>query len=346
MQIKGEAIDFGIMRGEKPSLKYQRIVYLDQWVWVKLARVHYGKKEDNIWRDTYLKVLNAAACQLAIFPLDVNRCEEIMQITDSEKKLRFTNFAFLISGGHTLRAWPVLQIIEILCYLVHHNINQHFIRNNMLVGHGIQHAYGRTIEITENSGKLPRDFLEHLSASISYPNTLWCLLLHGGKNWRVKYTKAVKPVLDRLESLRLTGKKYLNYEEIVKWQLRESGVNFIKDMLKMADELNIDIKLPSFKNEDEIIDFLTSVPTLNVSTRLNTTRDVLNRPVSRNDILDLAYLYVAIPYCDFVFTERFWAKQANDCKFGEKYGTIISSKPQSLIEFLPDSGLKNGVEKV
>ncbi len=328
------------------NVKYKKLIYLDQWVWIKLARVHYGKKEDDIWRDAYLKVLNAAACQLAIFPLDVNRCEEIMQITDSRKKLSFVNFVFLISGGHTLLTWPVLQNIEILYYLVHHSINQYFIRNNILVGHGIQHAYSRNIKITEKSGNLPRDFLEHLSAGISHPNTLWCILLHGGKNWREKYTKAVRPALDRLESIRLTGKKYLNYEEIVKWQLRESGVNFIKDMFKMADEFNINIKLPFFKNENEIIDFLTSVPTLNVSTRLNTTRDVLNRPVSRNDILDLAYLYVAIPYCDFVFTERFWAKQANDCKFGENYGTIISSEPQSLIEFLPDSGLKDGIKKV
>lgn len=322
------------------SLNYCKIIYLDQWVWIKLAQVHYGKKKDGLWTEVYLRVLNAAACHQAIFPLDFCRFTETQQIPDSGKRLRLANFMFLISGGYTMLALPLLQKIEIMSYLTQHKIKIKEIRNHGLIGESIEHMMGSKGEISAPAGEFPKDFLKHLSATISHPKTIWCLLLHGGKELREKYISMLEPLTKMLEETRLRAKKDLEYEDIINVNWYEVGMDYLKKMFSIANRLVQKPQIPPLNNRKDVIGFFSSIPTLNVSIKLSTTRDVLNRPVDRNDTLDLGYLYLAIPYCDFVFTEKFWAKQANDCILGEKYKTIISHEPDKLIELLPDSGLK------
>lgn len=60
---------------------------------------------------------------------------------------------------------------------------------------------------------------------------------------------------------------------------------------------------------ERLSQFWSSVPSLDVDCELTLYRDrQWSRPVDANDVRDIGHLVLAIPYCDFVVTERFWAR--------------------------------------
>jgi hypothetical protein len=60
------------------------------------------------------------------------------------------------------------------------------------------------------------------------------------------------------------------------------------------------------------------------------------RPVGRNDLTDLLFLAVAIPYCDIVVTERFWADIARRTTLLETYSTVVLTNLAELPDYLQD----------
>jgi hypothetical protein len=47
--------------------------------------------------------------------------------------------------------------------------------------------------------------------------------------------------------------------------------------------------------------------------------------VHQHDFNDLAYLRVAIPYCDVVIGENYWSDRVKNNKLDLKYGTKVST---------------------
>ncbi len=70
--------------------------------------------------------------------------------------------------------------------------------------------------------------------------------------------------------------------------------------------------------------FFSEVPTLEVEIELAVARNEnWNKAIQPNDIEDIAFLSVAIPYCDIVITESFWRHEVHKAKLDEKYNTIV-----------------------
>jgi hypothetical protein len=77
--------------------------------------------------------------------------------------------------------------------------------------------------------------------------------------------------------------------------------------------------------------FMASMPSANTEVELVTQRDLqVSRPAAKNDMLDISALSVAIPYCDVVVTEKFWADLATRRGLGKKYGTAILADLREL----------------
>ena len=106
-----------------------------------------------------------------------------------------------------------------------------------------------------------------------------------------------------------------------------------------ADVINALLECGSVPQEfvqmghQELTEFFTHVPCLDVQMELATERDEhRDRKVQPNDMIDIFALSVAIPYCDIVITERFWVDLATRKGLSKKYGTVMLSR----IENLPD----------
>ena len=81
--------------------------------------------------------------------------------------------------------------------------------------------------------------------------------------------------------------------------------------------------------------FFEGVPTLIVEIELATERDEhWDKEVDPNDMTDISFLSVAIPYCDIVVTEKFWTDLARRKKLHEKYDTAILSDLLELGSYL------------
>lgn len=47
------------------------------------------------------------------------------------------------------------------------------------------------------------------------------------------------------------------------------------------------------------------------------------RPLRANDIPDVGFLAVAVPYCDILMTERFWRDAGERIGLNSRYGTLL-----------------------
>jgi len=76
--------------------------------------------------------------------------------------------------------------------------------------------------------------------------------------------------------------------------------------------------------KDRLMDFFSQIPTLDVETELVVARNEdWSKEIHANDSSDIAFLSVAIPYCDIVVTENYWRHHAQKAKLDNKYGTVI-----------------------
>ena len=86
---------------------------------------------------------------------------------------------------------------------------------------------------------------------------------------------------------------------------------------------------------EDIERFLDNVPTARCWFTLLYQRDQqLQRPIQENDLNDIWFLTLAIPYSDIVITERMWASISRDAKLDTKYDTSIFSSIRDLDQYL------------
>ena len=87
--------------------------------------------------------------------------------------------------------------------------------------------------------------------------------------------------------------------------------------------------------QDQLMAFWEKVPTSDVEIELTVERNKnWDRKIHKNDATDMAFLNVAIPYCDIVVTERFFAMSAIKCNLDKKYNTVIIENLTDLQLFL------------
>lgn len=77
---------------------------------------------------------------------------------------------------------------------------------------------------------------------------------------------------------------------------------------------------------DGCVQLLEGVPFLDIEVFLHVERNEhRDRAIQANDEIDIAFLRMAVPYCDYVITEKFWANLLRRGHFDRKYRTVISS---------------------
>jgi hypothetical protein len=83
--------------------------------------------------------------------------------------------------------------------------------------------------------------------------------------------------------------------------------------------------------------FWSLVPTMHVDCELTLYRDrQWSRPVKANDVYDIGQLVTAVPYCDVVVVERFWARAIEETRLAEKYGTVVCADLAELPAILEE----------
>ena len=101
---------------------------------------------------------------------------------------------------------------------------------------------------------------------------------------------------------------------------------FISEMKSMNIPKEKMLPEKIFLNRETTSKFLESI--LSFLVRVKLMYEVINaeeRNIDKNDYKDIAFLATAVPYCDVVITEKFWAHLITKNKLDIQFNTVVTS---------------------
>jgi hypothetical protein len=196
------------------------------------------------------------------------------------------------------------------------------------------------------SGQTKADFPPHYSDAefismrqdSEQPGALFDLLTETDEEGRSTLSQAIAECGERnaasAERVRAARKPYSR-----KMQKRGQLVTYIlQEQLHILAALAALGRSPgeflSIIQADGLEDFWSRVPSLDVDGELTLYRDRQSRKVKSNDFHDIRHLATALPYCDVVVVEKFWARAIKETGLGTKYETVVCSDLAELMGIL------------
>lgn len=104
-----------------------------------------------------------------------------------------------------------------------------------------------------------------------------------------------------------------------------------KDVSPLVDH---DISEETLESEEFALEYMKRFPAVDSYTKLTVSRDLQKSEIKENDLNDIMALSVAIPYCDLVLTENFWASVSSQCDLEDDYGGVVSSDLSEVTNLL------------
>lgn len=107
-------------------------------------------------------------------------------------------------------------------------------------------------------------------------------------------------------------------------------------VIKAIAELGIEQKAWAFPpTQFWTKEYLASVPTINIWTKLHLyLAKTISREIQVNDLYNVGYLSVAVPYCDVVVADKAMVYLLTFRKLNEVYGTAVYSSLTDCVDYL------------
>ena len=312
-----------------------KIVYLDQNKWIDLARAFYDREDGQKFKDTLSFLQDKVEKNEIIIPISVVHLIETAKNANKDKRERLANFIASLSKGYGIVSYLNVRDLEIENAILKrigkplkHDISK------STIGKGLSYTVGLDIE-----GLFQSDGLDKLREQINL-NPVFAARFMIDLIDRDEVKKIVEDIEDisgfekeREEKLGLYSK-----EMRLRIGISEMAVSLILPLvIKQLNRMNIEPKefADDFKNIDDWKNFFFSMPTLDIWINLHTLRDNdKSKPIHRNDLKDIGFLSIAIPYCDLVVTENYWANMLKTNKFDKKYNCEIITDINQLKEII------------
>ena len=344
----------------------KKIIYFDQNIWIKLARVYYGETIDNSISNTCTNLINLSEQEKIIIPLSAAHMIETSHRRDQESRERLAKFMCLLSRTYTIMPYYCIRYTELKNAIMKRYNNSTINVKNMVIGKGISHMLGSKPSvqgaITNNSKiTLTKEYISNIKNELDIPESLidslsqlvgkeitigeftdeimnsnesFYLFLKGPRKSK-KINKIEQKSIDDLEKIRILYKdkikdKNLRYKAIL-------GVNAFSIISKPFEEICIRMGLLPIEiikedwKEDDWMNFLQDIRTFYCQFHLMYGRDRdYNKPIHGHDLIDISSLAIAIPYCDLVVCEKRFGNIAKQLKLDQLYNTIILSSLNDL----------------
>lgn len=317
--------------------KDRRRIYLDQWVWIELARVHYGKSDK--WAPAYEPLLKAIRSGRVSFPLSISHLIESGRRGDDLSRARLVRFMAEIWNADAMVPWSHMLIPEAenaarrLCGLAEVDLE------GVVFGKGISHLLGGKPVLTPtkaDAAPIPADKLATLQKVLLDPRLLLSLEspslsaeLRQSFDQDAAWAKTFQEAIDR-EYAQPTGKA--KHDAAIARHLADLVVpEVIRAVFRICPAPKALLEA-TLNSREEFEELRRGLPTIDTFFELNHKRN-LTRPVKANDIWDWA-LAIAIPYCDAVATEGAWCNVAEETGLATRWGTTMIHTPDGLANFL------------
>jgi hypothetical protein len=325
---------------------FPKLLALDMNAWIYLAKAHYGRAEHPSHVVALGSIRRAVAVGGVVAPVFPMNLTEVTDVSAGDRRARLAAFMVSLSGNHsivysgTIRDREIHDAIQ-RCYLGRTQPSD--VRRRLLhwgaaaaVGIGrieISTASGNEVPSTlqlilDEVSRHPRISELSLASVFSKEDTAHCRELD--KNAAEAMAQARNGCADLTWDERLAAET---------WNLLQGGtVRGAIDRMLAFNGLPPEPFFSQLADEKRRREFFDAIPQLHVQSILTLTRD-RNRDAAphRNDLKDLFFLGVALPYSDFVVTEKAWGHISRASKVSSHYGTEVVSM-EALPQILETHG--------
>ena len=319
---------------------FPKCLYLDQNKWIALSRAHYGRPDGEAFKDALASLQAAVANGELIVPFSLVNAVEAMIDRAADRRERFVPFIVAQSGNCAI--FPEGSVCKVE---VANAVRQVFgsgaptpVRP-LLVRHGFSHAIGMGLHI--GAATAAESAIRHLD---SPEMTVAFLLKIAGDRDRINQARAgeARAVAvferDRVRNVALDAdqRRMLEFDGLF------FGAGPYRPALAAAlDEQDHSVQdfRAKVQSPQDVMRFLSSIPNLDVLLTLRSIRDRDSvRPIAHNDIRDLDWLSVALPYSNVVVSEKHWGHQVRATGLDARYGTILLTDLRQLPQSLREMG--------
>ncbi len=312
-------------------------VYLDQWVWIELARVHHGKSE--LWRDAYNAVLASAASGVARFPLSISHWNEIAKRRDDASRSRLVEFMTGLWNADAIRPWPQMlgpeaeNAVRIMMNRPPTDLT------SFVFGKGIGHVLGGVPALVPkhvNAVRPSAAVLRKIADTVMSANFLAYVKDSELAGEIRDGSERDEVFMARMQSN--IGAVYAHPDKTKRHDIVEArfmttviGDALVQAIMKATSD-PATLIATHMSSREEIVAIRQSMPTFHTFFELDHARNI-SRRIKESDLWDLA-LNIAIPYCDIVATETGWCNIAEGAGLDELYQTRLVHDPAKLAELL------------
>jgi hypothetical protein len=337
-------------------------VYLDQWVWIRLARAANGEPREA----SDLRVLAAvrdAAAEGVAFPLSTTHHIETSKITSPRQRLDVAGTMASISHCRTLRARKVLLRHQML-HAMHLTFGRPAFRPQPpeVLGTGFRWAFdgepGHGVLRGPDGAAVDPATIEGMPEFLRKANQLTEMMLLAGPGdeeigelrehygyrpeamdvveadrleWEASYVEilAEHPASKAELRVRLQARELLHeHQAMFQALLGEYRINLNREVGYNPDRPNV--------SRRRMVAFADAVPSLRIAVDLKVElfRGAA-KPWSLNAVHDIDALSMAVAYCHVVVPDREMASLLSRSRAAERHGTQIITALSDLPDALP-----------
>lgn len=304
-------------------------IYFDQRAWIDLANQSDGA--------SLLARLRAKARDgLLLVPLSQGNIIETARTPDRQQRIRIAEIMISLSDGTTIAPQWALVLPELKCAIARH-FELPPPPSPVAFGKGVDLAFGNP-NLDRLRARFGTDAVDALNEFVSTKEGMSALLTGPSDT----------AYLDLSQTFIDGAAKHTAMAEMARVSLETRSPVFRKRMYAAALASTLDNEIRIIAAELDVsygqllalghrglMRLFADVPCLHVEIELGTQRHTFwNRALAPNDMIDLATLASAIPYCDAVLTEKFWADLTHRAKLDLQYSTFVSSDLAEIVDWL------------
>jgi hypothetical protein len=218
-----------------------------------------------------------------------------------------------------------------------------------VVGQGLAFSVGgRHYDVVSESGELDEEVREELLEAVESDWASELMLEDEETRDSLGSREHEEELVDRLEEIRSENEDQFNdnanrrkhevlgyfSEEVIPKVLQKVQVELITAPADTVyPQTDHGISQERLESEEYAFEWIQDFPAIYTHVNLTVERDIQrHRDIQPNDLNDIMALSVAIPYCDGVVTENFWAHIASQVGVDDLYNTEVASDIEEVFE--------------
>ena len=315
-------------------------IYLDQNKWIDLARAYYEMEGGKRFRGALDKIQEGISNQTIVCPLSSEHVFETNKTKNRTRRKRLAVVMSEISRGVTISPQSQIRRRE-FAHILGKAFHKTYPVMPSAFGVGIPFALGKEFIVRDENGNrvlMPEKFNLEVNELLASSETIISFLMGNDEATNLKaleqYNRSQAEFVERVESFREKAKQHgkMAHRRAYIANLTIAIQDELIDVLKLYDKT-----MEDFLNlgRDEITSIYDNCPTVDIEIALVVSRnEQWDKKVKANDSVDIAFLTIAIPYCDVIITEKFWCSLIQRTKLDKKYNTVVLRDINNLLEII------------